>query len=67
MNNNYLTINNENILGYIPNCRVLKENAIPTLNLPSDSDSSKSTIINGTAENETTKKVNNNLKIIIIF
>jgi len=38
MNNNYLTVNNENILGYIPNFRVLKENAIPTLNLPSDSD-----------------------------
>jgi len=51
-------MNNENVLGYIPNFRILKENAIPTINLPPDSDVPQS--CNHGITPEDTTRVNNN-------
>jgi len=54
-------MNNENVTGYIPSFRNLKENSVPTLKLPTDSEVSKSsTNSKGGIDAKTAKRVNNN-------
>jgi len=61
-------MNNDNILGYVHSFRFLRENAVPTVNLPTDSEiSNLQNNYRSGIGNKTAKKVNNDWKIIIIF
>jgi len=54
-------MNHVNVIGNITSFRNLKENAIPTLNLLTDSEISKSSVnCKGLIDAKTAKQVNNN-------